>query len=312
MGGIFCGAVYGLEWYPIAAIPERFCVMEQNHKLTSQEFLILNAGTLLVALGDHFFKFPNNFSTGGVTGMAVVISKLIPGLSIGAVVFIFNMVLLAIGFLFLSRKFGLTTVYSSVLLSVVIWAMEWIWPVETPLTDEPILELIFAVGIPALGSALLFNIGASTGGTDIIAMLLRKYTSIDIGRALLLADFLVALSACFVFGIKTGLFSVLGLLMKSVLVDSVIEGINQRKYMHIVCQNPEPICEFIVQKLHRGATICDTTGAYTHHRLHLVLTVMSRGQAVALRRDIRSIEPHAFIMTTSTSEIIGKGFRTEN
>ena len=174
MGGIFCGAVYGLEWYPIAAIPERFCVMEQNHKLTSQEFLILNAGTLLVALGDHFFKFPNNFSTGGVTGMAVVISKLIPGLSIGAVVFIFNMVLLAIGFLFLSRKFGLTTVYSSVLLSVVIWAMEWIWPVETPLTDEPILELIFAVGIPALGSAQLFKIGAYTGGTQIKAMLLRK------------------------------------------------------------------------------------------------------------------------------------------
>lgn len=286
--------------------------MEKTHQQRVREFLLLNAGTLLVSIGVYFFKMPNNFSTGGVTGIAIVISKFIPGVSTGTLVFLFNMILLAVGFLVLSRKFGFATVYSSTLMSVVIWVLERLYPMEAPFTNEPLLELIFAVGLPALGSAILFNIGASTGGTDIVAMVLRKYTSIDIGRALLMADFLVAFSACFVFGIHTGLFSILGLLMKSMLVDTVIEGINQCKYMHIVCSAPEPICTFIANQLHRGATILEATGAYTHQHKFVILTVMSRGQAVFLRRYVRSIEPHAFIMTTSTSEIIGKGFRTEN
>ncbi len=285
--------------------------MEQTRKITPKDFLLLNAGTLVVALGVYFFKIPNNFSTGGVTGIAIVISKFLPWISTGSLVFLFNMLLLGVGFVFLSRQFGFATVYASTLMSVVVWVLERVYPMEAPFTDEPLLELIFAVGLPALGSALLFNIGASTGGTDIIAMLLKKYTSIDIGKALLAADFIVALSACFVFGIRTGLFSILGLLMKSMLVDSVIEGINQCKYLHIICQDPEVICDFIVQKLHRGATICEATGAYTHHKLYLVLSVVSRGQAVALRHYVRQVEPHAFIMTTSTSEIIGKGFRSD-
>ena len=285
--------------------------MEQTRKITPKDFLLLNAGTLVVALGVYFFKIPNNFSTRGVTGIAIVISKFLPWISTGSLVFLFNMLLLGVGFVFLSRKFGFATVYASTLMSVVVWVLERVYPMEAPFTDEPLLELIFAVGLPALGSALLFNIGASTGGTDIIAMLLKKYTSIDIGKALLAADFIVALSACFVFGIRTGLFSILGLLMKSMLVDSVIEGINQCKYLHIICQDPEVICDFIVQKLHRGATICEATGAYTHHKLYLVLSVVSRGQAVALRHYVRQVEPHAFIMTTSTSEIIGKGFRSD-
>ena len=285
--------------------------MEQAQHSKSRDILLITFGTLLVALGDHFFKFPNNFSTGGVTGLAVVVSKLIPGVTIGSFVFVVNMALLVVAFLFLSRKFGLATIYASSLMSSVIWAMEFIYPMEAPFTDEPFLELIFSVGLPALGSAILFNIGASTGGTDIIAMLLRKYANIDIGRALLMADILVAVSGCFVFGIKTGLYSILGLLMKSMVVDNVIEGFNLCKYMHIVCTDPEPVRDFIVEKLHRSATILEATGAYTHHKVYLVLTVMTRGQAVILRRYVRSVEPHAFIMVTNTSEIIGKGFRAD-
>jgi len=285
--------------------------MEQAQHSKSRDILLITFGTLLVALGDQFFKFPNNFSTGGVTGLAVVVSKLIPGVTIGSFVFVVNMALLVVAFLFLSRKFGLATIYASSLMSSVIWAMEFIYPMEAPFTDEPFLELIFSVGLPALGSAILFNIGASTGGTDIIAMLLRKYANIDIGRALLMADILVAVSGCFVFGIKTGLYSILGLLMKSMVVDNVIEGFNLCKYMHIVCTDPEPVRDFIVEKLHRSATICEATGAYTHHKVYLVLTVMTRSQAVILRRYVRSVEPHAFIMVTNTSEIIGKGFRAD-
>ena len=97
----------------------------------------------------------------------------------------------------------------SILLSVALSLLERICPMDGPLTDQPMLELAFAIALPALGSAVLFNIGSSSGGTDIIAMILKKYTSIDIGKALLATDFLIALAGCFVFGIETGLYSCL-------------------------------------------------------------------------------------------------------
>jgi uncharacterized membrane-anchored protein YitT (DUF2179 family) len=171
------------------------------------------------------------------------------------------------------------------------------------------LELAYAVILPSVGAAILFNIGGSTGGTDIIAMLLRKYTNLHIGRALLLTDLLLTLATFLVFDIQTGFLSVLGLIFKSTLVDSVIENMNLNKYFTIVCKNPKPICDYILQKLHRSATLADAKGAYSDKDKKIIITVMSRSQALNLRKFIKQVEPDAFILITNTSEIIGRGFR---
>ena len=286
--------------------------MEQTRKITPKDFLLLNAGTLIVALGVYFFKIPNNFSTGGVTGIAIVISKFLPWISTGSLVFLFNMLLLGVGFVFLSRKFGFATVYASTLMSVVVWVLERVYPMEAPFTDEPLLELIFAVGLPALGSALLFNIGASGGGTDILAMILKKHTKFNIGTALFLVDLGIVLASCCVFDAQTGLFSLCGLLAKSLVVDGVIENINLCKYFTIICDNPDPICEFITHELKRSATIHHATGAYQHNEKAVIITITRRSQAVELRNFIRKTQPGAFIAITNSSEIIGKGFRGFN
>lgn len=272
-----------------------------------KEYLLITGSTLLVAVGVYFFKFPNNFTFGGVTGLAVVVSQVLP-ITPGTVNFVVNFVLLVLGFLFLGRGFGVRTVYSSMLLSVALSGMELLFPMDKPLTDDPLLELVFAIILPALGSAVLFNIGASSGGTDIIAMILKKYTSANIGNALLLSDLLITLCAFFVFDIKTFLFSLLGLFTKSLVIDNVIESINLCKYFNVVCTDPEPICDFIVHKLGRSATVCDAEGAFSHEKKHIVFTVLKRYQAVQLRQYIRQVEPGAFILISSTSEIIGKGF----
>lgn len=272
-----------------------------------REYALITANTAVIAVGVYFFKFPNNFTFGGVTGLSVVLAKVTP-LSPSTVNFILNIVLIVLGFAFLGRDFGVKTFYSSLLLSVSLSLLEYVCPMKGPLTDDPMLELIFAVLLPAFGSAVLFNIGASSGGTDIVAMILKKHTSIDIGRALLFSDLLVTLSAFFVFSIKTVLFSILGLLTKSLVIDNVIESINQSKYFNVVCSEPDVICRFIVEKLHRSATVCDATGAYSHHHKYVVFTVMKRPQAFQLRRFIKETEPDAFILITNTSEIIGKGF----
>ena len=231
-------------------------------------------------------------------------------ISAGDFNFIVNMLLLLLGFLILGKNFAAKTAYCSILLSVALSLLERICPMDGPLTDQPMLELAFAIALPALGSAVLFNIGSSSGGTDIIAMILKKYTSIDIGKALLATDFLIALAGCFVFGIETGLYSFLGLAVRSSMVDGFIESLNLSKYFNVVCSNPEPICRFIKDDLHRSATVVDAKGAFSGEQKYLVLTVLNRFQAVRLRNYIKTEAPDAFLLISNTSEIIGKGFHS--
>ena len=175
-----------------------------------KHFFMLTFSTLLIAFGTYFFKFTNNFTFGGITGLAVLIAK--TGLiSAGDFNFIASMILLIIGMFILGKKFAATTAYCSILLSVSLSVLERLFPMHSPFTDEPMLELCFAIALPALGSAILFNIGSSSGGTDIIAMILKKYSSFDIGKALLISDALITASGFFIFDIETGLFSLLGL-----------------------------------------------------------------------------------------------------
>ena len=164
--------------------------------------------------------------------------------------------------------------------------------------------------LPAVGSAILFNIGASSGGTDIIAMVLKKYTSFNIGTVLLFVDLFSVVMSFFIFGPTTGLFSSLGLMAKSLMIDDVIESMNQCKCFNIVCDRPDPICKYIIDELHRSATVYEAQGAFSHHTKTVIMTTMKRAQALKLRKYIRSVEPTAFILISNSSEIIGKGFLT--
>ena len=277
-----------------------------------REFLLMTLGTVLVAIGVYFFKFPNNFSMGGVSGLAVILEPLtiraFPWLTASAYNGIINTLFLFLGFAMLNKGFGLKTVYCSFLYSGVVQLFQWICPMPGPLTDEKVLELFFAVIFPALGSAILFNIDASSGGTDIIAMILKKYTGLDVGRALLLSDVLIAAATFLIFDVETGLFSILGLVLKSVLVDSVIESLNRRKNFFIITSRPSVTSEYITHTLGRGATIWRGEGAYTHEEHWIILTALSRGQAVTLRRFLKEKDPSACVLIANSSEIFGKGF----
>ena len=291
-------------------IREKYDQLGKRQRILGQakEYAILTIATAIMVAGIYFFKFPNNFSFGGVTGIAVVVSKVF-NISATNYTSIMNMVLLVFGFIFLGRGFGVKTVYVTVLTSAGLELLNWLFPMTAPLTDEPVLELIYAIFLPGLGAAILFNVGASSGGTDILAMILKKYSAMDIGKALLVVDFAITFCACLVFDVKTGLFSFCGLLAKTFVIDGAIESFNQCKYFNVICDNPEPICDFICNKLHRSATIYEAKGAFSHQHKTIILTALKRRQAILLRSYIREVEPHAFILITNTSEIIGKGFR---
>ncbi len=278
-------------------------------KWNLKHFFLLTASTLLMAFGTYFFKFTNNFTFGGITGLAVLVAK--TGLmSAGDFNMIASMLLLIAGLIILGKDFAARTAYCSILLSVALSVMERLWPMSGPLTSQPMLELCFAVALPALGSAVLFNIGSSSGGTDIIAMILKKYSSFDIGRALMISDAVITTASFFVFDIETGLYSFLGLAIRSFMIDNFIEGFNLSKYFNVVCDHPEPICDFIVHTLGRSASVCLAKGAYSGKDKYLILTALNRVQAVKLRNFIKRQEPEAFILISNTSEIIGKGFHS--
>lgn len=282
--------------------------MNDKRRQMIKEYILITVAVVLMDIGIYVFKFPNNFSFGGVSGLAVVVTHFVP-FTASQINLAINMLLLVFGFMFLGRNFGVKTAYVTVLSSVLLNIMEAVIPMQAPLTNETMLELFYAIALPALASAILFYENASGGGTDIIAMVLRKYSTMNISSALLAVDAIIVFVAYFVFDTRTGLFSVCGLMAKTLLIDKAIERMKLSKYFTIICSKPEPICDYIMNNLKRSATVYKAEGAYTHKDKVVILTVMDPKQAVLLERRIQSVDPEAFLMVTKSSEIMGKGFR---
>ncbi|MGN0979175.1 MAG: YitT family protein [Candidatus Avoscillospira sp.] len=273
-------------------------------------FLLLNAGLLVTAMGIAFFKTPNHFAFGGTSGVSIILSTLFPSLNVGGFMWIVNAVLVLLGFLFLGPKAMGWTIYSSFALSFYVSLCELVVPLSAPLTGDKFLELCFAVILPAIGSAIVFNIGASTGGTDILAMILHKYTSLEIGKALMVSDVGIVLIAAWLYGPATGLYCILGMILKCTVVDSAIESLNLRKVCTVISSCPDEVEEFIIGVLHRSATEQEAYGAYKHQTEKILMTVLTRREAALLRNFLRRKDPKAFITIVNSSEIIGKGFRS--
>jgi len=274
-----------------------------------KKFAFLNLGLIVLTVGFYFFKIPNGFITGGVTGIATALARLTP---VSAAVWIWglNAGLLLLGFAFLGKGTGVLTVYCSMAYSALAFLLEKILPITEPISSEPLLELVYAVLLTAIGSAIIFNCGGSSGGTDIVALILKKYTELDVGKALLATDFVIAMSSFWLFGISTGLYSLIGLFAKAFLVDGVIDNLNACKYFVVITRKREEISHFIMDNLHHGVTVSAVTGEFTGEEKAMIHTVCKRIEAIRLRTKIKEIDPGAFIIITTSSEIIGRGFRS--
>lgn len=282
---------------------------KSQKRQTFDNLVMMTGGSILLALGVYFFKIPNGFATGGVTGIGTILAKLTP-ISPGLWIWILNIGLLLIGFLLLGRQNGIKTVYCSMLYSAITFVLEKVVPLSAPLSNQPFLELVYAMLLTSIGSAMIFNAGSSSGGTDIMALILKKYTSLDVGKSLLAVDFVVAASSFLVFDIQAGLYSVLGLFSKAFIVDAVIENLNTCKYFVVITKEREKVSEYIIKNMHHGATVNSVTGEYTGEEKTMIHTVCKRMEAIRLRNKIKEIDPHAFIIITTSSEIIGRGFRS--
>ena len=272
-------------------------------------FAFLNLGILLMAMGIYFFKAPNGFATGGVSGISIILARVLPFISQATYMLIVNVILLVAGVIVLGQQCGLLTIFCSLMLSLENLLFETLFPLTAPLTDQPLLELVYAVMLTGIGSAIIFKCKASSGGTDIVALILKKYTSLNVGTALLISDFVIAASTLVIYDVKVGLFSLAGLFAKVFVVDDILDSINMCKSFTIVTTCPEEIKAYIMKELKHGATVYDAMGAYTGEKKQVIITVCRRYEAIKLRKKVHEVDPHAFIIITKTSEIMGKGFR---
>ena len=274
-----------------------------------KEYILITIGIALVAAGFYFFLVPNDLAVGGVSGLAMIINWYIPGLTIGAIMLVLNVILFIVGFIFIGSSFGVKTIYSSLGLSGMIWALEKLFPMSGSITNDLFLELIFGILIGAVGMGMVFNQNASTGGTDIIAKILNKYFHLDIGKALLIADFFVTMLAGIAFGPKIGMYALLGVIINGFTIDAVIAGMNICKKIEVVSLRGEEVKKFIIEELGRGATLYAAKGAYTNEEKEIITTVLDKKQFIKLKIYIKEIDKKAFIITYNVHEILGEGFK---
>lgn len=290
-----------------------------REKFSLKQFLIINAGVLMVAIGIYFFKAPNGFATGGVSGLAIILARLPFSLKFGITQSLYmlciNVILLVLGVIILGKKCGIMTIYCSLMLSIINLLLEYFVPIEkisgmSTLSATPMLELIYAIFLTGIGSAVLFRNKASSGGTDIVALILKKYSTLNVSQSLLATDFLIAASTFFVYDAKTGLYAMLGLFAKVFVVDDILDSMNMCKAFTIITTKPDEINNFILTDMKHSATSYKGEGIYTHEPKEIIITVCKRSEAIRLRRKVKEIDPGAFIIITKSSEIMGKGFQT--
>ena len=272
-----------------------------------REYLIITFGIILVALSIEYFYAPNNIAAGGVTGIAIIINAVIPSFSIGVVSFILNGLLFIVALIFIDGKFGVKTIYASLGLSVIIWAIErFLKPVA--ITNDLMMATIFGTLISAFGMAIIFNENASTGGTDILAKMLNIFFHLDIGKSLLVVDFVITLASAFVFGVDVALYSMLSIILLGLIVDRVIEGFNACKSIFIISKSNYEISRYIIDTLDRGCTFINGVGAFTEKETNILYAVLSRNQFIKLKKFIKDVDPDAFITVGEVHEVLGEGF----
>ena len=275
---------------------------------TANDILLIVVGTILMAVGFYFLMMPNGFVMGGVGGLGIILGRLTT-FSVGTWLTGFNVLILIIGFITLGKSVGIKTVFCTLLYSGLIDVLENVLPIKKPLTDQPFLELCCAILITGIGQAMIFHADASSGGTDILALILRKYTHTNVGRALLYVDIVICLSTFFAIDVRAGLFSVLGLVAVTFIIDNALESFTSCKYFIIITDKPEEISQFILTEMDHSATLVKGEGVYTHGEKAMLHTVCKRREALRLQRFIKQADPNAFTIITTSSEIIGSGFR---
>ena len=271
-------------------------------------YLWLHIGVLLMAVNIHYFMAPNQFASGGLGGLSVVLQSYFPTIPLGGLMGLLNILFFLLGFAFLGFQFGLKTIYASFLLTFFVWMLGRLDPVYVPLSHDLFIQLVVGTLIAGLGLVLVLKQNASTGGMDLIAMIINKYFAIEIGKAVLMADCLISLAAIFAFGMEKGLYACFGVFLRGVVVDYFHDQLQMTKEVVIISEKCEHIKHYIIEQLHKSATLHSAIGAFSNDEKEVITIVLKRQDYIKLKKFIYKIDKNAFITVHNMNEVVGNNF----
>ena len=267
-----------------------------------KEILILTVATTIIGAAVFFFLMPSHATVSSIAGLSIVLTNFVP-LPVSVITMILNVFLLIIGFITCGPEFGYKTVYTSILLPVVIGIFERAFPDFVSFTGDATLDVLCYIFFVSIGIAILFNRNASSGGLDIVAKILNKYLRIDLGKAMSAAGLCVAASSILVYDSKTLLLSILGTYFNGVILDHFIFDQKLKRRVCIVSPFEKDIREFILNELHSGASIYKAIGAYRMQEHDEIITIVDKNEFQKLMAFIDKVDPQAFVTVYKVSEM---------
>ena len=273
-----------------------------------KKLMKINAGIVLLAIGLYFLLLPSNLVVGGVSGFAIVMNYYLPDIPVGGIMLALNGILFILGFIFLGKEFGGYTIYAAIALSLAIMVLEKLVPMDGPLVEDVLLNLLYGIIISGSGMAVIFYQNASTGGTDIIAKIISKYTGTDIGKALLMSDFIIIVLAGYTSGLRLGMYALMGNIINSLVIDNIIAGFNKKLSITINSAKYEEVNDYILREVNRGTTLYYGEGGYSKEQRVIIQSVVSKKEYLKINQYLKSLDPDAFMTLNFVSEVHGKGF----
>jgi uncharacterized membrane-anchored protein YitT (DUF2179 family) len=263
-------------------------------------------GCAAYTFGVMSFTVPFHFPDSGVTGIAILLNYTF-GLSLPMLVAGANLILLVWAWKELSPRVALWTVFSVVLITVM---MKMMGNIPFAHTDQKLLIALIGGAIKGYGGGLVFHMGASMGGRDIVSLYAQKKYGIELGKFSFYINMLIIGASAFIVGVENAMLGLTGVFASSVMTDATMSSFDRRRLVLVITKKPEPVLDFVMTKLGRGVTLIDSHGGYSGEDRPTVMCLLTRRQSVDLKRFIGENQPSAFMVISEASEVVGKGFKS--
>ena len=277
---------------------------KQTTKNLVAEYFFVILGAAVVALGFNLFLFPNQVASGGVSGISTILNGLF-GWNAGLVQYAFNIPLFIAGVLILGKSFGFKSLLGTLALPFFVILTE---DMEVA-TTEPLLAAIFGGIVVGLGIGLVFKGKASTGGTDLLAQIITKYTGLTLGTSVLLIDGVIAVSAAIVFDLEKGLYAIVALFVTTKTIDVIQMGFSQSKMVYIITNKQDEVRDATYRDVNRGVTKLPAVGGYTGEERPVIMVVVYQTEFTKLKQVVKTVDPSAFVIVSDAYEVLGEGFK---
>ncbi len=286
----------------------RFLPDRESLKRISQNFFLVLAGSAVMGLGYALFLIPYHLVPGGVSGVSIIFNYLFR-LPVGLLIIVLNVPIFLLSYRFLGRKYLLTTILGMTVSSLLIDLFHEI--IKLPRgTENPLLAAIYGGLMLGLGLGLVFRGQASTGGSDVIGLILNKYTGLTVGISIMLTDFIIISASGLVFkNLEAPLYGYIVLFISSKVIDLVLEGWSFSKLVFITSTQADQIADFIIKQLDRSGSALKSRSLYLNREGEIIITVIHRKQLTELKAFIKKTDPQAFVIINDTYEVLGKGFK---